>query len=156
MGEVLAPHGFDAIVSSSSRRAQQTAELVSAATGVPIAHVDDRLLEHDVPRWTGLTREEIETIDPGVMDRWRNGSQFDLPGAEAWSGFEQRVRDGLMDAADHGTTVLVVAHAGVLRAIHTGIGGLDSKVSRRKGQWLHVAQQRLTVGGLERIVRTPT
>lgn len=151
VSDVLRTKQFDAIVSSSALRARQTAQIISESIDVPVMGDDDRLREHDVPRWTGLTREQIEALDPGVMDRWRNGTQFDLPEAEPWELFEQRVRSGLLAATTHGATVLVVAHAGVLRAIRTGVGGVDFKVSRRKGQWLVVDRNTLKLADVERI-----
>jgi glucosyl-3-phosphoglycerate phosphatase len=148
----LAELGIDAVVSSNLGRAWETASIIGRALGLSVPVTDARLREHDTPRWSGLTRDEIDVIDPGVMDGWRSGRQLDLPGAELWRDFEDRVVAGMHSVASLGRCVLVVAHAGVLRAAHTAIGGSDAKTSRTKGLWISAENGTLRLDGMHRVL----
>lgn len=148
----LAPMAFDAVVSSTLTRAHQTAEVIAARTGATVV-TDERLVEHDVPAWQGLTREEIDAASAGAWGRWKDEGVIDAPGTEPWTAVEQRVAAALADHAGRAARVLVVAHAGVLRALATGTVGPPLKVGRAKGRWVHLVDGRLVDGGIERFDR---
>lgn len=145
----LAPMGFDAIVASPALRARQTADAVAAVSGLAVV-TDDRLLEHDVPAWEGLTREEIDERWPGAWTAWKERLELLTPGAEPWADMEARVTAALLDHGVRWRRVLVVAHAGVLRALGTGPLASPLKVGRSKGRWVRVVDGRLVDGGVER------
>lgn len=145
----LAPMAFDAIVSSPAQRARQTADAVAAVCGLAVV-TDDRLLEHDVPAWEGLTREEIDARWPGAWTAWKERLELLTPGAEPWAEMEARVTAALLDHGLRRRRVLVVAHAGVLRALGTGPLASPLKVGRSRGRWVHVVDGRLVDGGVER------
>lgn len=147
----LAPIGFDAVVSSTLTRARQTAEAAAARLGIDTVTTDGRLVEHDVPAWQGLTREEIDERWPGAWARWRAEHAIDAPGTEPWSALQARVTAALLDHAARGSRVLVVAHAGVLLALGTGPLGPPAKIGRSKGRWAHVVDGALVDGGIERL-----
>lgn len=145
----VAPMGFDAIVASPALRARQTADAVAAVSGLDVV-TDDRLLEHDVPAWEGLTREEIDERWPGAWTAWKERLELLTPGAEPWADMEARVTAALLDHGVRWRRVLVVAHAGVLRALGTGPLASPLKVGRSKGRWVRVVDGRLVDGGVER------
>ncbi len=151
LADALAPYEFDSIVTSSLTRARQTAETVAARTGHRVV-TDPRLVEHHVPAWQGLTREEIDAQAPGAWQRWRDHAVIESAGAEPWEAVEARVSESLLEHGTRWRRVLVVAHAGVLRALGTGPLGSAIKVGRSKGRWVHVEEGRLVDGGIERIL----
>lgn len=146
----LAPIGFDAIVCSPALRARQTAAAVAALTG-HIVSTDERLHEHHVPAWEGLTRDEIDERWPGAWAAWKERLELRTEGAEPWHEMEARVAEALVDIGTRWRRALVVAHAGVLRALGTGALAAPRKVGRSKGQWVRVVDGRLVDGGLERL-----
>jgi broad specificity phosphatase PhoE len=151
MATVLAPFGFEAIVSSDLVRAARTAELVAAASPTSVLRQDPRLREIDVPPWTGLTKDEIEGAYPGALERWRGDVPQPPAGSEPWPDFERRVVDALADCARRAPTTLVVAHSGVLRVLRTALGSPHGKVGRSRGVWLEPDGEGLRVGALERL-----
>jgi glucosyl-3-phosphoglycerate phosphatase len=151
LADALAPYEFDAIVTSTLTRARQTAETIAGRTGHSVI-TDPRLVEHHVPAWQGLTREEIDALAPGAWQRWKDRAVIDSAGAEPWESVEARVSASLLDHGARWRCVLVVAHAGVLRALGTGPLGSAVKVGRSKGRWVHVEDGRLVDGGIERIL----
>jgi broad specificity phosphatase PhoE len=150
LAERLAAIGFDAIVTSPALRARQTTEPVAALTGLAVV-VDDRLQEHDVPSWQGLTRDEIDASWPGAWAAWKERHEMRALDAEPWSDVEARVTTALLEHGQHHDRVLVIAHAGVLRALGTGPLALPRKIGRSKGLWVRVEHGRLVDGGIERL-----
>jgi broad specificity phosphatase PhoE len=151
LADAIASFGFDAIVSSTLCRALQTAHAIADRTGWPVTS-DPRLVEHDVPAWQGRTRDEIEALTPGAWARWKNELVLDAAGTEPWSDVEARVTESLLDHGSRHSRVLVVAHAGVLRALGTGPLAAPVKVGRSKGRWVRVQDGRLLDGGVARIL----
>lgn len=151
LGPLLAPLGFDAIVSSDLSRARRTAALIRAAMPWTTLTEDPRLREIDIPAWTGRPKAEIEAAYPEEYARWRSGLRVPPAGSEPWAQFEARVLAGLHACADRGSTVLVVAHSGVLRAVGTALH-LPEKVGRSKGRWLHRRNGQLTAGAVRRLM----
>jgi broad specificity phosphatase PhoE len=146
----LATMGFEAIVSSPALRARQTAAAVAALTGQTVV-TDARLQEHDVPAWEGLTRDQIEERWPGAWTAWKERLEMRSLGAEPWADVEARVAAALLDHGTRRRRVLVIAHAGVLRAVGTGPLASPLKVGRSKGRWVRVVDGRLVDGGVERL-----
>lgn len=123
-------------VCSDLLRARMTAAAAARALGLPDATEDPRLREHAIPAFAGRTREEIEARHPGALAAWRDhGTVPALPGSEPWAHMEARVLAALGAHRGEGVT-LVVAHAGVLRALHTALAGEPAKLGRWKGLWL--------------------
>ncbi len=106
------------IVSSTMRRCHDFAEALGSRHGIPVS-ADERLREVGFGDWEGLTRDQ-------VMDRDRIGYHafYQDPvnnrptGAEPLGDFAARVVAALEDmlAGFAGQHLLVVAHAGVIRA----------------------------------------
>jgi broad specificity phosphatase PhoE len=109
--------GPAAIVSSDLARAWETAEVLAAATGLPVT-ADPRLREIDVGRWAGRTVEEIVAAGDGeLLAGWRRGEDVAVGGAERPSQLGRRGAAALgehAEALDDGVLV-VVAHGALIR-----------------------------------------
>jgi probable phosphoglycerate mutase len=121
----LAGIRFHAVYSSDLARARETAEIVSATTGLAVV-VDPALREIDVGEWRGLPTPEIEA-------RFADGYRRHAGGGDGWEHGEThaamsvRVVDaiGRIAAAHPGGDVLCVVHGGVMRALVAHAAGVD-------------------------------
>jgi broad specificity phosphatase PhoE len=122
---------LDAVYSSDLSRTRETAGAVAAAQGLEV-NVDPALREVDVGSWSGLTRAEAEQRFPEAFARWRNGTQGWEDG-ETYAQLSERVLRALRRIAEEhdGHRVLVVSHAGPIRAIHAAALGVDVGAYRR-------------------------
>jgi probable phosphoglycerate mutase len=93
-----------------------TARALADAVRLEILPRED-LREVDLGSWTGASREELESKDPGSWHRWR------IEGIEGWEGGERyeeamvRVGDAISALAAEwdGKTVVAVTHGGCIR-----------------------------------------
>jgi alpha-ribazole phosphatase/probable phosphoglycerate mutase len=107
------------IVTSPLRRCSAFAWSLGDNLGVPV-HEETRFREVGFGAWEGKTGEELERIMPGQLARfYADPVNNRPPGAEPLVEFTARVRSGLNGMLDAfaGQSILVVAHAGVIRAI---------------------------------------
>ncbi|HWI65291.1 MAG TPA: histidine phosphatase family protein [Symbiobacteriaceae bacterium] len=114
----------DRILTSPLLRARQTAEAISAATGVPF-RVEQRLAERSNGRLAGLTPQEADqqfpTQHPVPM-------HHRPPGGESYLDLYRRITefwcllhaDGSLD----GQTLLLVSHGGAIQALMQAALGL--------------------------------
>lgn len=72
----------DAIYSSDTVRARQTAEIVGAQLGLDI-ETDPRLREVNSGEWEGLTRHEINRLYEGAFARWEACEEAAPSGGES-------------------------------------------------------------------------
>jgi 2,3-bisphosphoglycerate-dependent phosphoglycerate mutase/probable phosphoglycerate mutase len=124
---VLAALAPDRMVSSDLQRAVDTAEVVGAACGLPVKF-DSRLRETHLGQWQGRTVAEIDRDDPGAIAAWRSDPTWAPPGGESRVDVVARSRpvvDELdaefADSAQSSTTVLLVAHGGLIAGLVTGL-----------------------------------
>ena len=106
------------IVTSPMARCLGFAEALAGEAGLPLT-VDPRLREVGFGAWEGHTGDEIRARDPDAIRRFYADPVAARPaGAEPLDGFRQRVSDAIQHIVDShaGEQVLVVAHAGVMRA----------------------------------------
>jgi alpha-ribazole phosphatase len=107
------------IVTSPLLRCSSFAMALGERLRVPV-HEEPRFREVGFGEWEGHTRIELETLNPGQVGRFlRDPVNSRPPGAEPLEEFTGRVQagfDGLLERFA-GQSVLVVAHAGVIRAI---------------------------------------
>jgi broad specificity phosphatase PhoE len=144
--ERIAGEGFEAVFASSLSRAAESAKILAPAHPIRI-EADFR--EVDFGRWEGLTREEIAELDPELFALWQQDlARFDYPGGERRADFRARIARGLdrVRTAD-ASSVLVVAHKGVVRTLHElmsgetlaasepELGGVVSLWRDRAGRW---------------------
>jgi 2,3-bisphosphoglycerate-dependent phosphoglycerate mutase/probable phosphoglycerate mutase len=131
---LLAGLGPDRVVSSDLRRAVDTAEVVGAACGLPVKF-DARLRETHLGRWQGRTVAEIDHDYPGAIALWRSDPTWAPPGGESRVAVVARSRpvvDELdaefADSPTTSTTVLLVAHGGLIAGLVTGLLELPTEV----------------------------
>ncbi|HET8607017.1 MAG TPA: histidine phosphatase family protein [Gaiellaceae bacterium] len=112
LADALAADPPTAVYTSDLARARETAEIVAARLGLPVA-ADPRLREVDVGEWSGLTAAEAE-------ERYPEGMRRRLAGGTGWEHGESyetmtiRVVEALRSvaAAHDGDRVLVITHGG--------------------------------------------
>lgn len=116
----------EALVTSDLLRARQTADVIAATLALACA---------ERPEWRERSFGPYEGRTIGEVDIWRaaNG-HWDLPGAEATAGFQDRVQSALEAVArdfEAHTCVAVVTHGAVLRNILNLLG--DGRVRLAPG-----------------------
>lgn len=107
------------IVTSPLQRCHAFAHAFGERHGVPVQS-EPRFAEVGFGEWEGKTRAELEFLVGGQVTRFYQDPVINRPpGAEPLDDFVTRVRTGFNTLlTDYtGQTVLVVAHAGVIRAI---------------------------------------
>jgi broad specificity phosphatase PhoE len=108
-GALLAARGGIArIVASDMDRAWQTAAIVGAALGLPVA-AETKLRE----RWFG---DLVGTSSAGLD--W----SLDPPNGDRLVDFIARTRDGVLAALDSDASTLIVAHGGTLNVLAASLG----------------------------------
>ncbi|GAA3553188.1 histidine phosphatase family protein [Kribbella ginsengisoli] len=134
--------GIGAVSCSDLSRARETAAIVAKTLGLAEPTELPDLRERWSRTLTGLTGAEIESAFPGALAAWRNGTSTALPGdSEPFDLLADRVQRGLKSAAALAPVVLVVAHAGVLRAV----AALTATATA--GQLLNTDGRRIAVAG---------
>lgn len=112
-------HEWQQIVTSPLQRCHAFAIAFGTHHGIPV-QVDPRLAEIGFGEWEGKTRAELEALGCGQVTRFYQDPVTNRPpGAEPLDEFVARVTAGFnaVLTAYPGQSVLVVAHAGVIRAI---------------------------------------
>lgn len=110
---------WNRIVTSPLQRCRAFAEALAQRHGLPL-QVESRFREVGFGRWEGSTPDEIQTRDPqGYIAFYRDPVHSRPQGAESLEDFGARVSGALHDAIRDcpGEHLLVVAHAGVIRAV---------------------------------------
>ena len=100
------------IISSPLRRARRLAEALD-----PCARLDARLAEIDFGDWEGRRWDDI---DRNAIDDWAaDVLNFTPPGGESVADLQRRVIEfaGEIKVAFSGTSVALISHAGVIRAL---------------------------------------
>jgi broad specificity phosphatase PhoE len=131
LAERLADVELAAIYASDLARARDTAAVVAKRQGLDVRTLRE-LREVDVGSWAGLTRAEAEGRFPEAFARWQTGH----PGwddGESYEAMTERVVRAVREiaAADPDGPVLVVTHAGPIRAMHAAALGIDIHAYRR-------------------------
>jgi alpha-ribazole phosphatase len=107
------------IVTSPLLRCSSFAVALGERLQLPV-HEEPRFREVGFGEWEGYTRLELEEFSPGQVARFlQDPVNSRPPGAEPLEEFTGRVQAGFDVLLDRfaGQSVLVVAHAGVIRAI---------------------------------------
>jgi alpha-ribazole phosphatase len=117
------------IYSSRERRSIESAEIVSRGFGLPV-HVVDGLAERSWGVLAGRPWSEIKAVlDPLTLDERYN---YEPLQGESWKSFEQRLLDTLeLILRQNSGTVVLVTHAGAIRALMPHLLGLPKEESFR-------------------------
>jgi probable phosphoglycerate mutase len=118
------------IVSSDLARARETAEVLGAATGLPVT-IDARLREFDVGERAGLSATEFAEKFPAEHAHWLGGHVTGMvPGAETVAQVTERMVPALREvweATGRGETSVVVTHGASLRVCMLTLLGLPEE-----------------------------
>jgi 2,3-bisphosphoglycerate-dependent phosphoglycerate mutase len=127
-------HDIDAIYSSDSVRARETAQ--PAAQRLRLSVVEDsRLREVNFGLWEGLTSSEINQRYAGASDRWDSCEPIEPPPeGETDLQMAERVVAAVSEIASNHPCqrVLVVTSGGPIRAVQAHALGLDQSTARRR------------------------
>jgi alpha-ribazole phosphatase len=125
----LAMEKIDIIYASELKRASDTAEVIAARHNLKVVTCPE-LREVDFGKLEGLEFNEIHDQFPDVEQMWltRNPDLI-YPEGESLSDFENRVTGFETRLKNHRPqdTVLIVAHAGVVRTLICKLLGLEMK-----------------------------
>lgn len=123
----LAVEKIDAVYSSNLERALVTAEIIASRHQLAVITCAE-LCEVDFGQLEGLNFSEISQLYPEVAKLWAERStKLKYPGGESLVEFNNRVSKFLSKLDKHtvGETILIVAHAGVLRTLVCQLLGID-------------------------------
>lgn len=119
------------IVTSPLQRCRAFAEELATAQGIPVS-VDARWQEVGFGSWEGRRPEDIQPQDPQEYAAFYADPINRRPaGAEPWDAFSQRVAAAFADVLQRhaGQRVLVVTHAGVIRAVMAQVLQASARVA---------------------------
>jgi len=109
---------WDLLVSSPLVRCRAFAEALAEERGLPL-EIEPRFREIGFGDWEGRTAAELRAVDAKALSRfYADPVTHRPPGAEPVAEFLARIAAGLDDCLQRhaGRRVLVVGHAGVIRA----------------------------------------
>ena len=133
------------VVSSDLTRAAETAATLAALVGVPL-RLDERLREHGVGTWEGLTRDEVADRYPEQYADWLAGRPVQGRGGEDVAQVAARAMAALADLPQTRTAV-VVTHGGTAGRLLEGLLGLGPEHRRAFGPLGNCAWSELVVHG---------
>lgn len=123
MYQQCAGRRWDAVICSPLRRCHSFASAWCEQQQVAL-HVDAAWMELDFGTWEGRTAEQIRAASPDALEAfYRDPIAHPPPQAESYRHFADRIGGGWDSAlADYaGQKILVVTHAGVIRALFSQI-----------------------------------
>jgi probable phosphoglycerate mutase len=111
------------VVSSDLQRAVDTAGALAPLLGVPV-RIDERLREHGLGSWEGLTRADVEEQLPEQYREWVAGRPVPERGGESQADVAARALAAVLDLPPASTAVLVT-HGGTAGRLVEALLGLD-------------------------------
>ena len=103
----------DAVVSSPLSRCRELACYLAERRSLPV-HMDDRLREMDFGHWEGRPWSSLPRAE---LNAWAADFLHAAPhGGESVHGLRQRVGAAMDEWSQRGDSLLVVTHAGVIKA----------------------------------------
>ena len=141
---------WDHIISSPLSRCNKFAEALADTLSIKFS-VDENLKEIGFGSWEGRTPEDIKSNEGDALERFLQDPVNNRPhGAEPLDDFAQRVWTAYGSIAEQyrGQHVLIIAHAGVIRAITSKVLGmaLDDVYSCLKIEYAAIATTRIPSG----------
>ncbi len=141
---------WEHIISSPLSRCLKFTEALADTMSINFS-VEDNLKEIGFGSWEGRTPEDIKNNEGDALEKFLSDPVNNRPnGAEPLDDFSERIWTVYNDIATqyHGQHVLVVAHAGVIRAITSKTLGmaLDDVYSRLKIEYAAIATTKIFNG----------
>ncbi len=118
---------IDRIYSSPLKRTFQTAEILAQHLGAPLEK-EERVIEIDHGKWSGLLVEEVKERFPEEFDQWiREPHKIKFEGGESLEEVYRRVKEFLNDLKDrhNNETVVVVSHTVPIRCMYCALLDVD-------------------------------
>lgn len=119
LADRLLHYTFDRIISSSSKRAVQTAEILAKKLKLSVSQVDE-LQEINLGPWEGRLKIEIEREYPEDFNAfWQEPDRFALPGAETFGELQQRGIEAInrIVAEHQNSEILIVSHGAMIKSL---------------------------------------
>jgi broad specificity phosphatase PhoE/ribonuclease HI len=120
----------EVLISSPLKRARQTADAISRATGLNV--IDDTdWYELSFGSWDGKSIEEVKAETPEDYQAWVNSSSYRPGGGESYDEAAERIDAAMEKVLSQypGQKVVVVTHNGVIKsAANLAIGGPNDGV----------------------------
>ncbi len=117
---------WDQVISSPLKRCRLFAEKHFEP------QIEPRFRELDFGEWEAKTTEQVMAIaETQLRAFWANPIDNPPPGGESWGSLRGRVHEGLSDLFEHseGQSVLIVSHAGAIRAMLCETMGVSYEAS---------------------------
>jgi probable phosphoglycerate mutase len=155
MATEFAGAGFTAVWTSPLQRAQETAEIVAAALGLPSPRAHGGLKERHFGAIQGVPKSELADLNPLLLQQiLRRNPAAEFESGESMDEFADRVLGAFADIGKRhpGGRVLVVTHGWVMDVVTRHIGGLARNAvlnhKRKNGEsiWLEASGQALVAG----------
>lgn len=119
---------WDAVISSPLRRCRAFAS-AWCQQQQPALRIDPAWREMDFGDWEGLSADRIASQDPDALRKFYDDpAAYTPPNAERYADFTARIEQGWEEAlANHaGQNLLIVTHAGVIRALFSLLLGIPA------------------------------
>jgi probable phosphoglycerate mutase len=139
------PSDGTVVVSSDLSRAAETAAVLTALLGVPLK-LDERLREHGMGAWEGLTRDEVGARYPDQLADWMAGRPVRGRGGEESDAVADRAVAALADLPPARVAV-VVTHGGTAGRLVERVLGIDAHHHRVLGPLGNCAWSELSLHG---------
>lgn len=136
---------FDGVASSDLQRARRTAEILGVALNVGDVSSFSEFRERSAGPWQGLTRAEIETSWPNAIaeQRWPEGYESD-------NSVAARVLPTLHQLAENYPRLLLVGHAGLIRALDRTSDASNVAVTNHlSGRWYQLQDHLIPLDGAD-------
>ncbi|GEB17111.1 bifunctional RNase H/acid phosphatase [Pimelobacter simplex] len=109
---------IDVVVASPVRRTRETADIIAAELGLPVAE-EPGFAEMEFGEWDGLTFTEVAERDRARLDAWFADMASAPPGGESFVAVRERVLAGLdrLLTEHAGRTVVLVSHVTPIKTL---------------------------------------
>lgn len=115
------------VISSDLRRARQTADKLTALTGLSQL-LDARLRERHLGHWQGLTRDEVAARFPEEFADWLAGRDVSRRGGESRKEVAERALE-LVDELPELELIVLVSHGATAMCLSAALLGLPQTPS---------------------------
>ncbi len=127
LSEELKKENIARVYSSPLKRTYETARVIARKLGVPLER-EERIIEIDHGKWSGLLVEEVKRKYPEEFELWlKEPHSIKFEGGESLEDVYRRVSDFLKDLKEkhENETVVVVSHTVPIRCMFCALLGVD-------------------------------
>lgn len=127
LAKELSKENVSRIYTSPLRRTYETARIISERLDIPL-HKEERVIEIDHGKWSGLLVEEVRERYPEEFELWiREPHRIRFEGGESLEDVYRRVKDFLDDVKKNHEeeTVVIVSHTVPIRCMYCALLDID-------------------------------